>query len=250
MTAAFLCTAGAVAFACSDSTPSTAPYKAGTFFGPVTQMAGGSGRAYITLDHAGAPTELGVALAEGALAGLPNASTEYVFVLPAQASATPYTHAVINWEPSGHMPPAYAVPHFDFHFYTIAPAEREAIVLTDPQVAAKIARLPAAEFIPAGYILGMASARMGQHWRDPSGPEFNGQPFTSTLIYGSYDGAVSFVEPMIAKSYLETKPTAVVKPIKLPAQYSVRGYQATTYTVGWDAATKEYRVALFGLVQR
>ena len=91
---------------------------------------------------------------------------------------------------------------------------------------------------------------MGLHWRDPEAPELKGAPFTQTFIYGSYDGAMIFGEPMIAKSYLETKPAAVVTPVKLPAQYSAHGYQPTSYTVAFDPATKEYRVAISGLVLR
>ena len=238
----------ATVFACSDA---TAPDGSGTFFGPVTAMGGGSGRAYVTLDRAGAPTDLGVALTEGALTNLPAATTEFVFTLPAEASATPFRHAVVDWQPQGHPPPmVYTVPHFDVHFYMITPAEREAIVLGDAQLTAKLTRQPAAEFVPEGYVTGMPSARMGMHWNDPAAPERTGQPFTKTFIYGSYDGTFIFAEPMIAKSYLETKPAAVVTPVKLPARYATRGYQPTSYTVAYDAAAKEYLVALSGLVQR
>jgi hypothetical protein len=41
-----------------------------------------------------------------------------------------------------------------------------------------------------------------------------------------------------------------VKPIKVPGQYATSGYQPTSYTVSFDAATKEYRVALSGLTLR
>ena len=240
--------AGATVFACADSTP---PDASGTFFGPVTTMAGGTARAYVTLDGSGMPTDLGVALTETALSELPAAKAEFVFALPPQASATPFKHAVINWEPVGH-PPAmvYTVPHFDVHFYMITQAQREAILLGDAPLAAKMLLQPAPEFIPAGYVTGGNSAQMGLHWRDPAAPELLGEPFTKTLIYGSYDGAMTFVEPMLAKAYLETKPVAVVTPAKLPAQYAARGYQPTSYTVNWDASAKEYRVALSGLVLR
>jgi hypothetical protein len=233
------------ALSCSDS---TSPDKSGTFFGPTVVMGSGTSRAYITLDREGAPTDLGLALTEAALIGLPAAAADFVLVLPSQASTTPYKHAVINWMPLGHPPPlVYTVPHFDFHFYTITNAERSAIVsVTDP----KMSLLPGADFIPAGYVLGMAGVGMGQHWRDPEAPELKGAPFTKTFIYGSYDGAMIFGEPMVAKSYLETKPAGVATLVKLPAQYAARGYQPTSYTVAYDATAKEYRIALSGLVAR
>jgi hypothetical protein len=240
--------AAGVLLGCRDV---TTPDKSGTFFGPATLMAAGTARAYIILDRSGTPTDLGVALTEAALTGLPAATAEYAIALPSEASTTSFKHAAINWQPLGHPPPnVYTVPHFDVHFYMITPAERDGIVLGDAQLAAKMVRQPAAEFVPAGYIAGMASPQMGMHWGDPAAPERNGQPFTKTFIYGSYDGVFIFAEPMVTKAYLETKPAAVVTPVNLPAQFATRGYQATSYTVAYDAVAKEYRVALAGLVLR
>jgi hypothetical protein len=239
---------GAVALACSEST--TAPDLSGTFFGTATTMAGGSGRAYVTLDAAGHPTELGLALSEAAFTGLPATPAEFVFALPNEATETVFEHAVINWEPNGHGPTPYLVPHFDFHFYMITPEQREAITAADPQFATKLALKPVEQLIPSGYTAGTGAARMGLHWRDPSSPELNGQPFTATFIYGSYDGRITFAEPMIAKSLLDSKPASVSKPVKLPQQYSTSGYHATSYSIVYDAATKEYRIALTGLVER
>lgn len=236
---------------CSDSTSSAAPDKSGTFFGSAAAVGAGSARTYVILDRVGSPTELGIALTETALADLPAAAAEYVLTLPLEAAATAFKHAVINWMPTGHPPPmVYTVPHFDFHFYTISNVERVAIVLGDPVLDAKMTRQPTAEFVPAGYTMGMASAGMGLHWNDPDAPERHGEAFTKTFIYGSYDGAVIFGEPMVAKSYLEGKPAAVVTPVKLPAQYSARGYHPTAYSVAWVPATKEYRIALTGLASR
>jgi hypothetical protein len=240
--------AGALILACSEA---TSPDKSGTFFGPAVTMASGTARSYVTLDGAGQPTEIGFAFDESALAGLPTMAAEFVLSLPAQASATPFKHAVINWVPMGHPPAGvYTVPHFDFHFYTITNTARSEIRFGDSLLAAAMMRAPAPQFVPAGYVIGMASELMGLHWRDPESPELRGAPFTQTFIYGSYDGAFIFAEPMVAKSFLETKPPAKATMLKLPAQYSAQGYQATSYVVGYDAATKEYRVALSGLVLR
>ena len=35
---------------------------------------------------------------------------------------------------------------------------------TDPELAAKMARQPAVEFVPQGYVPGMALQQMGLHW--------------------------------------------------------------------------------------
>lgn len=234
---------------CSES---TAPDPSGTFFGPVTTMTAGSGRSFIVLDRTGAPTELGITFSESTLSALPVTRTDFVFALPAEASATPFKHAVINWEPVGHgaMGTVYAVPHFDVHFYCVSEAERAAIVLGDSASTAKMTRQPALEFIPPDYVAATPSIAMGMHWNDPTAPERNGQPFTYTFIYGSYDGAFIFSEPMVTKAFLDLKQPLAKASIKLPAQYAFRGYQPTAYSVSYDAVRKEYRVALTELVMR
>jgi hypothetical protein len=226
--------------------------KSGTFFGPVAALAGGTARAYVTLDPSGAPTDLGVALTETALVGLPSTPAEFVVALPPQASATVYKHATINWQPHGHGPPGtvYTAPHFDVHVYMIAQAEREAMVLGTTELSAKMIRQPTAAFIPSGYVPGPVIEQMGMHWTDPAAPERNGQPFVHTFFNGSYDGTFMLAEPMVTKAFLETKPAVVVTPIKPAAQYAMQGYQATSYTVAYDASGKEYRIALSGLVLR
>src|SRR5215207_11619226 len=75
----------ATMLACSESTTAP-PDLSGTFYGSTTPMAGGSGRAYVTLDAVGAPTEIGLALTEAALDGLSTAKAEFVFAFPAEAS--------------------------------------------------------------------------------------------------------------------------------------------------------------------
>jgi hypothetical protein len=241
LTATSVAAIGAMIFACSEVLP---PDEAGTFFGPVVTVGAGTGRAYVTLDRTGVPTDLGVSFTEAVLTGLPAASTEFVFVLPPQASVTPFKHLVLNWWPMGHPPPMiYTVPHFDAHFYMITLAERLAIV---PE---KLALRPAQEFVPEGYVAGMSIPQMGMHWNDPEAPEHKGEPFTKTFFFGSYDGAFIFAEPMVTIAYLETKP-AVVTPLKLPGKYATRGYQPTSYTLAHDAGTQEYRIALSGFVSR
>ncbi len=242
----------AVTAAVIGCTDSTTPDKSGTFSGPTASVGDGTARIYVTLDRLGAPTELGVALTEKALTGLPAASTEFVLELPPQASTTVYKAATVNWQPLGHgaAGTTYALPHFDLHAYMITQLDRQAMVLGTAELAAKMVRPPAAEFIPTGYAAGMVLAQMGMHWTDPAAPERNGQPFIHTFFYGSYDGTFMLTEPMVTKAFLETRPAAVVTPLKLPAQYATHGYQPTSYTVTYDAAAKEYRIALSGLVLR
>ena len=234
-------------------------------YGPPVRIANGMARAYVVLDARNdqAPAELGIALDEKALDGLPTAEMEYQFdfQLPAQAPA-PYKFAELNWNPHGHEPPGvYDVPHFDFHFYTVSKAERDAIVPSDPNYAAEANNLPTGAYVPPFYIVpGLPSTQavpqMGVHWLDVRSPELQAllgnpagyQPFTKTFIYGSWNGQFTFVEPMVTLAYLRTQPD-VTSPISVPAQYAEPGWYPTSYRVTYDAQAKEYRVALSSMTQ-
>jgi hypothetical protein len=250
----------AFAVACSDSTE---PSKAGTFYGPSQALGQGTARTFVQLDASGTPTALGIALSETALTGLPTAVTPpnpaaamLDLAFPAEASVTGFDHAEIQWNPMGHEPPQlYGLPHFDFHFYLVPMSQEMAIVPSDPQFASKASNLPSGEYVPQGYITppGPPAAntvpQMGLHWIDTKAPELNGQTFSKTFIYGSYDGRFIFVEPMITKAYLDSHPNATT-PIPQPAKWAIAAYYPTTYTVAYDPTAKEYRITLGGLTQR
>jgi hypothetical protein len=247
--------------ACSQADSADVPASVTRYGEPVT-VGRGTARTYVTTTN-GVPAEVGVALSEAALTGLPDAHAagghheqghtrfDYVLQLP-EGNPTPFRHVVVNWNPAGHEPPGiYDTPHLDAHFYVIDEAERLAIDPADPDYQRKAERKPAAELIPQGYVMPapLAFARMGVHWVDPASPELNGKPFTATFIYGSWNGKVIFAEPMFTKAFLESKPQFSAE---LPAPPSGRGagYYPKRYSVRWDAAAKEYRISLTGLSPR
>lgn len=253
-------TAGIV-IACSDTSAPNS--KAGTFYGPSADFAQGTARAWVTTDASGAATAMGVAMTDGVLQGLPTTapgpSPTALMVtlgLPEQAKGIGFDHAELGWNPNGHEPPQlYGKPHFDLHFYMVSGAVQAAILPSDPQYGAKAANYPASNFVPTGYVPppGVAASnavpQMGLHWTDVKAPEFNGQPFTSTFIFGSWDGRYIFLEPMITKAYLETLPNTT-QAIPQPASWPTAGRFPTTYGVNYDAKAKEYRITLGGLTQR
>lgn len=247
-----LLSAAAIAYACSDdpASPSGGPTLE---YGSAVSVGNGTARSYIATDN-GTPIEIGIALSETALENLPPGQSEldsksYTLPLPA-SNTTGYQIVELNWNPAGHPPPmVYTVPHFDFHFYIIPLAQRNAILPSDPQFGAKAANLPPASEQPAGYIAfgvgGVPEAvpMMGVHWGNMASHEFHGSPFTETFIIGSWDGKFHFLEPMVALSYLTTKPDAEV-PVTLPASFGSAGDRPTSYRVAWNADAKEYRVSL------
>jgi len=236
---------------------SSAESKAGVFLGEAKTLGNGVAWSWVERDADGKPSAMGVAFTETALTGLQETPPpylpgwEYALALPREAGVKPFDHIVLDWNPTGHIPPGiYDVPHFDVHFYLMPQKEREGITATDADLI-KCKKKPAANFIPADYILpdGTEVPRMGAHWIDPTAPEFNKHAFTKTYIYGSYNGRVAFIEPMMSKAFLETKPD-VTEPIKQPEAYQKPGYYPTSYSVKYDPVRKEYKVSLTGLTMR
>lgn len=248
---AALGTVVALASSCShDATSIT--HTATTEYGAPVVVGNGSARTYIVLDNA-TPTELGIALSATSLDGLPAAPQMggYEFLLPLPAdNPTQYQVVGLNWNPTGHPPPmVYTVPHFDFHFYMTALADRNAIDPSDAAFGAKAANLPAAGFRPPGYVAdppANAIPHMGLHWTDSTAAEFHGQSFTRTFIAGSWNGQFTFLEPMVTRAYLLTNPDDMV-PVRSASQHAVAGFYPTAYRVRWDATNSEWRVGLAGL---
>lgn len=67
---------------------------------------------------------------------------------------------------------------------------------------------------------------MGKHWVDSTSPELNGQPFTQTFIYGTYNGKVTFYEPMITLDFLKDN-DSFVRSIPQPEKFRKTGYYPT-----------------------
>lgn len=259
--------AAVVAVATAVACSSTTEPRGKVVYGPSQSLGQGTARVYVSLDGTGKPVSLGVALSEGALNALPQtplpgggmSAANLILALPPEAKTTGFDHAMVDWNPMGHEPAmVYTLPHFDFHFYTVSESAQMAILPSDPEFAAKLDKLPAEAYRPAGNIkLPGGVPMMGAHWADPTSPELapppNNKIFTRTFLYGSYDGHMIFFEPMITKVHVESVKTApgnlIVSPIKLPASYEHPGYYPTQYTIQWDGAAKEYRIALDGLVQ-
>lgn len=236
---------------------------------------GGAGRArtYVLVDsRTGNPVEVGVALDEAALEGLPAAGdhahdghesySSYILSLPAN-SGTPYRFVELNWSPNGHGGP-YTAPHFDFHFYRVPLAERDAIDPALADYADRAANLPAAEELPTGYVsshqlmnLTPAQAsvpKMGLHWVDIDSSELppRSEPFTATFIIGSWNGKVIFDEPMVTRDFILAQRGTPGASMSVPAsrRYTPAGFYMSGYSVRYDADAAEYHVALTGLTSR
>jgi hypothetical protein len=260
----FATASAALAFAlvaCADPTPTGAGAKgaptdaslnragfddAGAHrqYGTPTKVGNGMIRTYVVVDEKNGdrPLEVGVAMSEQALEGLPAAApmssdmkdhgphtmgTVLLLDLPAQ-NPTPYKFVQFDWNPNGHEPDnVYTLPHFDFHFYRVPVEVRNSIDPSDPLYGQKAASYPGTQYRAPFYLDAATAAggipaaaatvpMMGLHWLDVRSPELQmltgnpggWQPFTKTFIYGSWNGEFIFDEPMITRAHILSKKSA------------------------------------------
>lgn len=223
----------------------------------VSVDGGGSAYAWVRLDGDDQPEAVGVSLSESAFRAITDTSDAHtnwsspkhgepaslVLDLPDEAPP-PYDHATIDWIPEGHPPPGiYTVPHFDAHFYFVSKQTRQSVQPGPAQV------FPDERYVPEGYVPDSVNTpSMGMHYLNMQAPEFNGEPFTHTLIYGFDEGEHAFIEPMVTREVLSSGPDVEAE-VPQPDVYQKAGMYPRQYRIIHDSDAGEYRVVLEELVR-
>ena len=152
----------------------------------------------------------------------------------------------VYWEPMGHPPGPYLTPHFDFHFYTIPSAEREAIDCKDES---KPTAIPAnyalpdfdlppdmAKFTGVPRLIGLCVPAMGMH--SILDTELKGtEAFRSTMVVGYYKGKPIFIEPMVSRAMLMEKKSFELPIPDIPGM----GAHPSKFRAEYDNAQNAYR---------
>ncbi len=92
---------------------------------------------------------------------------------------------------------------------------------------------------------------MGVHMVDSGDPTLvpGEYGFTRIIINGAWDGRYTFVEPMITREWLLTRPT-IQENLKQPQAFQKTAYYPTGYSVHVDEPTGDYVIALTGLTMQ
>lgn len=189
----------------TESNISLKAEKSNSFYGPQVHMGNGKARTFISMEKSGRPLEIGIEMTEGTMFGLPQDEHDFesaTFVLPMHQKAqeaTAFNHLTVNWNVHGHEPPGvFDIPHFDFHFYMTTHEQQMAVPPYEVNPTA-FDNLPPAASWPLAYVPTPGGVpQMGRHWVSTS----FAPPFSHTLIYGSYSGRFTFMEPMITRQFL------------------------------------------------
>jgi hypothetical protein len=252
------CTAMAFLSACSnESTPSSNSSNSGIFFGPSQPLGNGTVKTYTILDESGNPTEVGLRLTDTALDGLPETATPPDMLMldfPDQASTTAFDHVMMSWNPQGHDPVVlFAKPHFDFHFDMDDSVRPIRTTRPRPNVCLRRGmchRITLSR--PVRPLLSRQYLAWVYIWSTPAIPVSSpgSYDFQQIIISGVWDGRYTFIEPMITREWLLTKPTLQQQPLKQPQAYQKAGYYPSAYSVWVDEQTNEYVIALTGMTMR
>lgn len=218
------------------------------FYGTPQNVGNGAIRSYVEFNGKGIPQAIGFKFTKSMLTGLPNDGTTPTYMtmldLPKEAAITGFDHLELDWNPNGHEPMnIYGLPHFDFHLYIVGMDELMQIVPGPDMTPVE------PQYIPEDYESGViAVPNMGVHWLDMTSPEFHGETFSTTYIYGFYHGNMLFGEPMITLAYLQSQPDVTLD-VKQPAEFQKPGYYPTKYRISFDKKDQTYSVSLEGLVK-
>lgn len=237
-----------------------------TQWGRPVQVGEGVMATFFTRRRSVEPRYLGIWFTADALDGLPEemGGDHDMVTLPLPATATNATSVrwvTVGWNPEGHVPVGvYDVPHFDLHFYFMEQEEVEREIppgecdtdgdeTADFGVSCEVQErgtepLPDAQRAP-GYVSTEETVPyMGNHWVDQNAPEFQGESFTHTWIYGSFDGQLNFIEPMITHEYLENLTGREVTDVETPEAFPEAGYYPTQYVTRRLRRQNAYAVVL------
>ncbi|WP_280265390.1 hypothetical protein [Nocardia wallacei] len=259
-------------------------------YGQSASLGNGRITAYSQTDSAGKPLAIGMVATDGVYDALPHdpptgglychdknadgavdphheCAGGYENALPLNDNLTrrddiPFTYVLANWNPHGHVPMGvWDKAHFDVHFYLNDNAERLAIrtgpclQMTDCADYALGKNLPAARYRPPNYVdLDAIEPAMGQHLIDKTTPELNGGPFTHTFIYGSWNGEITFYEPMVSLEQYNGLRSGTIgdscTPIEQPQAWQQAGWYPTRYCLRHRANRAETLTTLEEFVYR
>lgn len=220
-----------------------------TFYGPTVPLGNGVARTWVQKDASGeALLEVGVNISAKALENLPDEPVALVLPFHKTKGQGFYNHVLLDWGPEGHEPPGvYDLAHFDVHFYITSVEERMAIGPQNSDPA------PDPKYIPEFYLqLPGVVPEMGSHWIDLLSPELDPvspEVFTHTFILGSFNGELTFWEPMLTLDFLLGKPDIEV-PLRQPSTWQHDGWYPTGYRITWSENPGTYTIALTGLTWR
>ncbi|MWV40589.1 hypothetical protein [Natrialba sp. INN-245] len=179
------------------------PHPHDTHWGESVAVDGGEVRTYATTNRADELSSLGVHVDGNALEAFDEDESHFRLNFPT-VDTRQFEFLGFDYTPSGHPPEEiYDVPHFDIHFYMVGEREIENISggplgeMPLPFLGIAAYDIPDDQF-PEGYEFEQVRfivTEMGEHLLDATAPEFHGDNFAHTYVYGAYDPSIDPENP-------------------------------------------------------
>ncbi len=178
----------------------------------------------------------------------PPVSAATIPLSEAVTAATGFRVVTFYFEAHGHPPAPFMVPHFDFHFNTIAASEIDAIDCADSSKATQLPgtyQLPDVAIPGMGTLIGLCVPKMGMHAL-PAADLSATAPFRQSMVMGYYHGASIFVEPMIARATLLERRSF---DLDVPAVAGLPSgvHHPTHFRAEYDSTAQSYRFVFTGM---
>lgn len=226
------------------------------FLGPEIEVGNGYVHSWIRVNHYSLPMELGVEMTPKVLINLPkdsDFSKPIIIPLPKIATElTPFNHIGINWNPDNYSDiESFKEGHFSFYFYTLSVAERMRIPAWSLDTDIKFSTYPPKNQMPYDYlpvIKGPGSyAEKGRLWL--SGNSENYVPLSNTLAMGTYNGAFTFINPIVTFKFLVTGEQPFNASYSQPLSYPIDSLFPREYNI-YTTKKGNYCVSLGNFLHR
>lgn len=210
-----------------------------TFIGPKVAVGNGYVISWIRVINNQTPWEIGIDITSGVLEDLPKDSgliEPAIIPLPDIAEKlTPFNHISITWNPENFSDiPGFEQAHFNFYFHTIPIGDRMSIPVWSEETDPSFSTYPPRNHLPKNYsplIKGIGSyAEIGRHWLSTDSKSY--LPLAETFSFGTYDGKLIFMDPIVTLSVLKSG-EEIIKPIPQPLYHS-----------GNNPLPREYKISI------
>lgn len=223
-----------------------------TYTGPEVQVGNGTAQTFATFSPTGEPKEIGVILTKEAFTGLPSTNTLYSLEFDTKAKeGMLFNHVALGLSATGHgLPPSGNIgAHFDFRFFMMTVAERLAIPAPSTSgfpAGGGFDVAPPSGYLPANYAMNAAISQIGRHWGE--NVFHTGHHVDHTMILGTWDGQLTFINPIITLPTLTSGQRQSVA-FPQPQLFAKKGYYPTKYNFSKDDKERHV-VTLSDFVQR
>lgn len=208
-------------------------------YGELAPLGNGYVQSWVHTNRLGLPTSVGVSFSQTVFKGLPAPQGQLELQLPTSVDGLDFKTVLLTWEPrNASRSTLHPAAHFNVFFKTDRQQARRFVSDSDLELSFTNADIRTEAY----RRLNTVSAQQSTIWGDISFPKPH-ERLTSSFVYGTSNGGISFLGQTISTVFLASKPNfnAVVEPSRAMLQ---AGYTPLRYSVRYDHFMEVVHVSL------